>query len=76
MENEHNKYIRGRVLGEGTWGVVFEAKRKSDDVRLAVKRIKHKDPKEGLVFTALREIKFLKELQHNNIVEVTYVNYP
>ena len=68
---EHlSRYERGRILGEGTWGVVFQATRKHDGATVAVKRIKPKEAKEGVVFTALREIKFLQEVRHENIVEV------
>ncbi len=65
-----SKYIKGDQLGEGTWGHVYQASRRSDGLVVAVKRIKPMDPLLGINFTALREIKFLKELKSPNIVDV------
>lgn len=55
-----SKYERGKVLGSGTWGVVFEAIRLSDNLRVAVKKIDSQG--EGLNYSAIREIKHLQEL--------------
>eukprot|EP01041_Mallomonas_annulata_P008900 gene8900-18418_t len=64
-------YVRGRFLGEGTWGTVFEATRKSDNRRVGVKLIKlSKEAKQGVAFTALREVKYLQELKHINVIEL------
>jgi serine/threonine protein kinase len=63
-------YIRGVALGEGTWGHVFEATRKVDGRKVAIKRIKPMDPHLGVNFTALREIKHLQEFQSPFIVDV------
>lgn len=68
-----SKYVKGESLGEGTWGSVFEAIRVVDNVKLAIKRIKPSETKDshlGLNFTALREIKFLKEIKSPFIVDV------
>ena len=70
-------YTKGIKLGEGTWGHVFEATRRIDGSKVAIKRIKpinratdpHLPP--GVNFTAIREIKYLKELKDSiNIIEV------
>ena len=67
-------YERGKTLGEGTYGVVFKAYRVKDNIPVAVKRIKSekkvRTENEGLNITALREIKYLRELKHPNIIEV------
>ena len=42
MSMSSDKYIRGRNLGEGTWGIVYEATRKIDGLRVAIKRMKRK----------------------------------
>lgn len=48
-------YTHVKTLGEGTWGIVYEAVSKSGD-RFAVKKIKGIDSmKTGMDFTALRE---------------------
>jgi serine/threonine protein kinase len=67
-------YIRGVALGEGTWGHVFEATRKIDGRKVAIKRIKPMDPHLGVNFTALREIKHLQELHSPFIVDVRLHN--
>lgn len=67
-------YERGDLLGEGTYGEVFRAVRVSDDLRVAVKRIRPekivRTKEEGLNITALREIKHLRELRHRNIIQL------
>ena len=67
-------YERGKTLGEGMYGIVFSALRIKDDIPVAVKRIKSdkkvRTENEGLNITALREIKYLRELKHPNIIQV------
>lgn len=67
-------YVKGRTLGEGTWGRVYEANRKSDNLIVAVKRIKQilEGRNDGVSFSALREVKYLRELRHRNIIEVFF----
>ncbi|XP_008647574.1 cyclin-dependent kinase D-1 isoform X2 [Zea mays] len=66
-----DRYQKGEVLGEGTYGVVFKAIDTKTGNTVAVKRIwVGKDKKEGVNFTALREIKLLKELKGPNIIEL------
>lgn len=60
-------------LGEGTFGEVHKARRKdhtgaSPQPVLAMKRILMHNENEGIPITALREIKILKRLRHENIV--------
>jgi cyclin-dependent kinase 7 len=57
-------------LGEGAWGVVVEAVQKSTGRRVAIKRVRMGKFREGVNFTALREVKVLQELRHENIVEL------
>eukprot|EP01040_Poterioochromonas_malhamensis_P002350 gene2350-2497_t len=65
------KYYTGKFLGEGTWGLVYEATRKADGSQVAIKKIKPMPQKElGMNFTALREVKYLKELKSINVVEL------
>eukprot|EP00611_Tribonema_gayanum_P005058 TRINITY_DN1430_c0_g1_i6.p1 TRINITY_DN1430_c0_g1~~TRINITY_DN1430_c0_g1_i6.p1 ORF type:complete len:252 (-),score=63.79 TRINITY_DN1430_c0_g1_i6:582-1337(-) len=67
------KYERGGKLGEGAWGVVTEAIQKSTGRKVAIKKIRTGKFREGVNFTALREIKMLQELKHENIVELVDV---
>jgi cyclin-dependent kinase 7 len=66
-------YVKGRSLGEGTWGRVYEATRKKDNVVVAIKRIKQitEGRNDGVSFSALREVKYLREIRHRNIIEVS-----
>uniref|UniRef100_A0A6V7PS59 [RNA-polymerase]-subunit kinase n=1 Tax=Ananas comosus var. bracteatus TaxID=296719 RepID=A0A6V7PS59_ANACO len=58
------------VLGEGTYGVVFKAIDTKTGQTVAIKKIRLGKYKEGVNFTALREIKLLKELKDPNIIEL------
>jgi serine/threonine protein kinase len=59
----------GRIKAEGSQGL--EGGAVSQRV-VAIKRIKPSPiPKEGVNFTALREIKYLRELKHENIIDVS-----
>jgi cyclin-dependent kinase 7 len=72
-----SKYVKGESLGEGTWGSVFEAIQVQDNVKVAIKRIKPSESKDahlGLNFTALREVKFLREIKSSFIVDVRHAS--
>jgi cyclin-dependent kinase 7 len=59
-----------RALGQGTWGTVYEAVQKGTGRVVAIKRIKSEREEEGVNFTAVREIKLLRELKHEHIIEL------
>ncbi|KAJ1442721.1 kinase-like domain-containing protein [Ochromonadaceae sp. CCMP2298] len=65
-----SKYLKGRQLGEGTWGTVFEAERRKDQLLVAIKRIKPMYVHLGVNFTALREIKYLKVVRGANVIDL------
>ncbi|CAN6333209.1 unnamed protein product [Urochloa humidicola] len=67
-----NRYLKGELLGEGTYGMVYKAIDTKTGNTVAIKRIRigDKNKKEGVNFTALREIKLLKELKDPNIIEL------
>jgi len=58
------------LLGEGTYGRVVKAKRRSTGEIVAMKEIKPSSSEEGVPSTAIREIAILKELNHENIVRL------
>lgn len=73
-----------KALGQGTWGVVHLAKQKSSHAGgggggggggrlVALKKIKSERPEDGINFTAIREIKLLREFKHENIIELVDV---
>ena len=69
------RYDRGEQVGEGTYGVVYRAKDKKSGEEVAIKKIRRGPDVEGVHWTALREIKLLKEIRHPNIVQLMNV-YP
>ena len=58
------------ALGEGTYGVVYKAKDRTTNEIVALKRIRLEVEDEGIPSTALREISLLRELSHENVVEL------
>ncbi|CAI9773712.1 unnamed protein product [Fraxinus pennsylvanica] len=65
-----DRYLKREVLGEGTYGVVYKAIDTKTGQTVAIKKIRLGKQKEGVNFTALREIKLLKELNDPNIIEL------
>mmetsp|Transcript_8527 Transcript_8527/g.14724 ORF Transcript_8527/g.14724 Transcript_8527/m.14724 type:complete len:321 (+) Transcript_8527:201-1163(+) len=57
-------------LGEGTYGIVYKAKKRDTNEIVALKRIRLDSEEEGVPCTAIREISLLKELKHPNIVRL------
>lgn len=72
-----DRYEKVEKIGEGTYGVVYKARDRSNGVICALKKIRLADEDEGVPSTAIREISLLKELSHPNIVclkDVVYVD--
>lgn len=63
-------YIKQDKLGEGTYAVVYSGKQKSTGRTVAIKKIKVGQFKEGLDMSAIREVKFLRECRHENVIEL------
>jgi len=59
-----------KALGQGTWGVVHMATSKKSGQTVAIKKIKSERSEDGINFTAIREIKLLREFKHENIIEL------
>ncbi|KAL5556319.1 hypothetical protein UlMin_038555 [Ulmus minor] len=57
-------------IGEGTYGQVFMARETSTGEIVALKKIRMDNEKEGFPITAIREIKILKKLNHENIIKL------
>ncbi|KAK4698069.1 cyclin-dependent kinase 7, partial [Lecanoromycetidae sp. Uapishka_2] len=68
-ETKH-KYIKSKKLGEGTYAVVYLGHLEADPSSLvAIKKIKvNTEYRDGLSMDAIREVKFLQELSHPNII--------
>jgi serine/threonine protein kinase len=57
-------------VGGGTFGDVFKATYRDDGCMVAMKKIKMEKETQGFPITAIREIKILNVLKHQNIVEL------
>ena len=67
-EDTMDNYKVVKALGQGTWGVVHMAEQKKTGRIVAVKKIKSERPELGVNFTAVREIKLLREFKHPNVI--------
>lgn len=59
-----------RKVGEGTYAVVYEAEDVNTKTKVAIKKIKMTSQGAGLDISAIRELEFLRELSHPNIVDL------
>ncbi|TKW27532.1 hypothetical protein SEVIR_3G263000v4 [Setaria viridis] len=57
-------------IGEGTYGQVFMAKETETKEIVALKKIRMDNEREGFPITAIREIKILKKLHHDNVINL------
>ncbi|RPA76374.1 Pkinase-domain-containing protein [Ascobolus immersus RN42] len=67
-----NKFVRGKKLGEGTYAIVYLGHDTSTTppTPVAIKKIKLAPTSEGLSMDAIREVKYLRELHHPNIISL------
>ncbi|WPK25927.1 hypothetical protein PUMCH_003265 [Australozyma saopauloensis] len=68
-----HKYTKEKKVGEGTYAVVYVGKQEFSHRQVAIKEIKTGLFKDGLDMSAIREVKYLKELRHNNVIELVDV---
>lgn len=78
--------VKEARVGEGTYAVVFQGaythfsallsaesepgREKATGRKIAIKKIKVGEFKDGLDMSAIREVKYLRELRHPNVIEV------
>ena len=66
-----DKYEKMTKIGQGTFGEVFKARLRTDKNKIvALKKVLMENEKEGFPITALREIRILQLLSHENIVNL------
>jgi cyclin-dependent kinase 7 len=67
-----SQFVSGARLGEGTYAIVYAGHYRTDPSKLvAIKKIKlNADFKDGIAMDAIREIKYLSELSHPNIIKL------
>ncbi|XP_065160185.1 cyclin-dependent kinase 9 [Atheta coriaria] len=69
--DESGKYEKVAKIGQGTFGEVFKARDKSNPNKyVAMKKVLMENEKEGFPITALREIRILQLLKHENVVNL------
>ncbi|TKR64055.1 hypothetical protein L596_024651 [Steinernema carpocapsae] len=64
------KYQIIEQVGEGTYGQVYKALDKKTNEKVALKKVRLENEKEGFPITAVREIKILRQLDHQNVVRL------
>lgn len=57
-------------VGEGTYGHVYKARDRITKEFKALKKVRLENEREGFPITAVREIKILRQLRHENIVNL------
>lgn len=70
-ENKVKRYEKISFLGEGQFATVYKARDVTNGMIVAVKKIKvgsRTEAKDGINRTAIREIKFLRDLKHPNVI--------
>lgn len=69
--NEH--YRRGKVLGRGTFGVVYAGEAVEDGSKVALKKVFSVSGEEGFPSSFLREVSLCLKMNHPNIVKTREV---
>ncbi|TIB81440.1 Pkinase-domain-containing protein [Wallemia mellicola] len=64
------RYSKERKVGEGTYASVYQGHCVETGRMVAIKKIKIGQFKDGLDMSAVREVKFLQELKHENVIEM------
>ena len=72
MSDPYRYYKREALIGQGMFGEVYLARDRRSNRVVAIKKIRVGENRlrDGLDFTALREIKYLAELRHDNVLEL------
>ncbi|KAL9656548.1 hypothetical protein ABK040_005310 [Willaertia magna] len=73
LTNPAERYEMLDKLGEGTYGVVYQAKDRLTNQIVAIKKIRLEHEDEGVPSTSIREISLLKEMRHPNVVNLVEV---
>jgi len=62
--------VKDQKVGEGTYAVVYRGRELATGRKIAIKKIKVGQFKDGLDMSAVREVKYLRELHHPNVIEL------
>lgn len=64
------RYSKDKKVGEGTYAIVYLGKNEKLREDIAIKELKSGMFKDGLDMSAIREVKYLQELKHVNIIQL------
>ncbi|CAE6447147.1 unnamed protein product [Rhizoctonia solani] len=64
------KWTKDAKIGEGTYAIVYKGREAATGRQIAIKKIKVGQMKEGLDQSAIREVRYLRELNHPNVIEL------
>jgi len=64
------RWVKVEKAGEGTYAVVYRGREVATGRQVAIKKIKVGQFKDGLDMSAIREVKYLRELRHQNVIEL------
>jgi cyclin-dependent kinase 12/13 len=77
MARRHiDEYRKIRQIGEGTYGRVYLCEDKETMLQVAIKKVLIDTGKEGFPQTAVREVKLLATLRHENVVRLLDIVTP
>mmetsp|Transcript_22688 Transcript_22688/g.40836 ORF Transcript_22688/g.40836 Transcript_22688/m.40836 type:complete len:633 (+) Transcript_22688:53-1951(+) len=65
-----NKYEVLGIVGEGAYGVVLKARQKETNEFVAIKKFKESEDDEAVRKTTIREVKILRMLKQENVVQL------
>ncbi|VDC06518.1 unnamed protein product [Peniophora sp. CBMAI 1063] len=64
------RWIKDKKVGEGMFAVVYQGREAATGRKVAIKKIKVGAFKDGLDMSAIREVKYLREMNHPNIINL------
>ncbi|KAG6810198.1 cyclin-dependent serine/threonine protein kinase [Tricholoma furcatifolium] len=64
------RWTKDQKVGEGTYAVVYRGRELATGRKIAIKKIKVGQFKDGLDMSAIREVKYLREIHHQNVIEL------
>ncbi|KAH9924728.1 CMGC/CDK/CDK7 protein kinase [Fomitopsis serialis] len=68
--DRQKRWAKDQKIGEGTYAVVYRGREIATGRKVAIKKIKVGQFKDGLDMSAIREVKYLRELKHQNVIEL------
>ncbi|OJT03761.1 CTD kinase subunit alpha [Trametes pubescens] len=70
LGDKEKLYVLLGQVGSGTFGKVYKASNTANGRMVALKLIKMESEKDGFPVTAMREVKLLQSLRHENVVQL------